>query len=123
MMAVAACSTAGAGFWRCSDRSCPARPIGDTHAQLTDDLHGAFSMVSFVLWGAMPIIAAWRGHDLRPADRRRSAVLGLATVSSWLVTGALFNKRSRWQGVAQRVMLVSALSWYPVAARAAGGER
>src|SRR3954470_7302725 len=50
LLAIAGLTTAGAGLARCSNRSCPSRFLGDETAQLTDDLHAAFSVATFCLW-------------------------------------------------------------------------
>ena len=55
---IAGITTTIAGLARCSDRSCPVRLLGDTGATRSDDLHGAASLATFILWGVMPIVAA-----------------------------------------------------------------
>jgi Protein of unknown function (DUF998) len=116
-------TTVLAGVARCSDRSCPVRVLGDANATLSDDVHGASSMATFVLWGAMPLVAASRGRRMRSAYRGASAVLGVVTAAAWLGTGVLVRRRAaRWTGVGQRVMVCAALSWFPVAALAASDD-
>jgi hypothetical protein len=121
MMAVAGVSTLAAGLARCSDRSCPSRFTGDAGATLVDEIHGATSMVTFILWVAMPLTAAGRGSALRAVDRRRSLSLGLLALACWCVT-AVRLRRGEQQGLGawQRAMIAAALSWYPVAAVASG---
>src|SRR6476646_4000127 len=50
LLAAAGLAVGGAGLARTSDRSCPTRALGDTDVQRTDDLHAAFSGVTFALW-------------------------------------------------------------------------
>ncbi len=117
---IAGITTTIAGLARCSDRSCPVRLLGDTGATRSDDLHGAASMATFILWGVMPIVAAIRGRELNAIHRRVSAVLGITTAASWGATGLLMQRDPRhWSGLAQRLMVASALSWFVVAALAA----
>ncbi len=124
MLCFSAATTAFAGLAQCSDRSCPSRFLGDTSATVADELHGVFSMATFVSWIAMPLIAATRGTDLRRADRVGSLAVGLVAFAGWLGTGLLVQRRvPNWTGTAQRVMLAAALGWYPLAAIAAFPER
>jgi hypothetical protein len=119
-MRLAGFTTALAGLARNSDRSCPIRSRGDENATISDDLHGIFSAMTFALWIFMPITAAVRGNRLRPADRRRSALLGAVTVGAFVGTGVLASRRAEtWGGAVQRTMVATALGWYPVVARAA----
>ena len=120
MMTLAGVATAGAGMARCSDRSCPARYLGDTAATRSDDLHGACSLLLFGLWIAMPLTAALGGRRMRPVDRQRSMAAGLLALGCWMMTRMLHRRHAhRWLGASQRAMLASALGWYPIAAVAA----
>ena len=119
-MQIAGVTTALAGIARNSDRSCPIRARGDEDATVSDDLHGIFSAMTFALWISMPFMVAIRGNRLRPTDRRRSAVLGAVTLGGFAGTGVLASRRAdAWGGAAQRMMVATALGWYPVVARAA----
>jgi uncharacterized protein DUF998 len=119
-MRIAGVTTALAGIARNSDRSCPIRSLGDENATISDDLHGVFSAMTFALWISMPLTAAIRGTRLRPAYRRRSALLGAATLGAFVATGVLAGRRAEtWGGAAQRAMVASALAWLPVIAGAA----
>lgn len=123
LLATAGLTVAGAGLARCSDSSCPTRMFGDAEVRLTDDLHAAFSVATFTLWITIPLVASARAHDAPPGYRRTSRVLGLTTLALFLGGGALARRPSqRWSGTAQRLMLASALAWYPVAAAYASGD-
>jgi Protein of unknown function (DUF998) len=117
---IAGITTMVAGLARCSDRSCPVRLLGDPGATRSDDLHGAASMLTFILWGVMPLVAAARGRELHAIHRGVSALLGVTTAAAWGATGLLMRREDRqWSGLAQRLMVASALSWFPAAALAA----
>lgn len=116
LLVLAGLTTAGAGLARCSDRTCPTRLLGDDHVMLADDLHAAFSGASFGLWIVIPLVATRRAQDAGLRYRRRCGGLGGATLVGFLGSGMLARRTSRaWSGAAQRVMLASALSWYPLA--------
>jgi hypothetical protein len=120
LLMAAAVTTAGAGLARCSDRTCPTRFLGDDAAAvlLSDDLHAAFSFVTFALWTSIPLVAARRASSASAGYRRSSRRLGLLTLALLLVGGQLARRPSkRWSGTAQRAMLAAAMAWYPVAAR------
>jgi hypothetical protein len=106
----AAASTLGAGLARCSARSCPTRFTGDDDATMRDELHGAFSMTTFVLWVAAPIVAARRAGSASRLFRRASGALGFTTLTT-LVAGGVLARRHAVTGVgtAQRAMVASAL--------------
>jgi len=116
MLALVGITTAGAGLARCSDRSCPTRFLGDENVTRSDDLHAYFSAATFALWITIPLVAAARATDAPPGYRAWSRRLGLATLVG-LVGGGLLarNPEATWGGTAQRVMLTSALAWYPLA--------
>ena len=116
LLALTSVTVAGAGLFRCSDRLCPTRWLGDENVTVSDDLHAAFSAATFALWIAMPLLAARRAGDAPPRYRRWCRWLAASTLVA-LVGGGLLARRpsERWSGAAQRLMLVSALSWYPLA--------
>jgi hypothetical protein len=119
MLVLAGLATAGAGLARCSDRSCPTRMLGDDGVQRTDDLHAAFSAATFALWIATPLVAATRARAAGRRYRRMSAVLGVSTLVTLVAGGARArDPEATWGGVAQRVMIASALAWFPLAAHA-----
>ncbi len=121
LLALAGLTTAGAGLARCSQRSCPTRLLGDEDVARSDDLHAFFSGATFALWTAIPLVAAHRAQDAEPRYRRSCRHRGVTTLLGLLGGGLLARSSSRaWSGAAQRVMLASALSWYPLAAIAAG---
>jgi Protein of unknown function (DUF998) len=117
LLALAGVTLAGAGLARCSDRTCPTRFLDDDDdVTRSDDLHAVFSAATFALWIAIPLVAARRAEDAGPRYRRACRVLGAATLMSLVGGGMLARRPSQsWSGTAQRVMLVSALSWYPLA--------
>lgn len=125
LLCMAGLTTAGAGLFRCSDRSCPTRWLGDLHATRSDEVHGLFSVATFALWIATPLVAAARADTAEPRYRRRSARLASATLAAFLAGGMLTRRPAkRWSGAAQRAMVASALSWYPLVAIAdARGDR
>jgi Protein of unknown function (DUF998) len=116
LLALVGCTTAGAGLARCSDRTCPTRFLGDENVMPSDDLHVAFSAATFALWITIPLVAAARASDTTAAYRRWSRRSGVATLIG-LVGGGMLARRpdAKWGGTAQRVMLASALGWYPLA--------
>lgn len=117
LLTLAGLATAGAGLARCSDRSCPTRMLGDDGVQPTDDLHAAFSAATFALWIATPLVAAARARDASTRYRRVSAALGVTTLVTLVAGGARArDPEATWGGVAQRVMVASALAWFPLAA-------
>jgi hypothetical protein len=121
LLGLAGITVAGAGLARCSDRSCPTRMLGDDGVRPTDDLHAAFSAVTFALWCAVPLVAARRAVGASGRSRRASRVIGLTTLATLLVGGRLASRTDpAWSGTAQRVMLASAFAWYPLAAIGAG---
>ena len=123
LLVAAGLTTAGAGLARCSDRTCPARFLGDEGATRSDDLHGLFSVATFVLWIVTPLVAARRAEGADDRYRRRSRRLGTSTAAVFLAGGLLARRPSkRWTGAAQRLMLASALAWFPVTGLAATGE-
>lgn len=120
LLAVAGLTIGGAGLARCSDRSCPTRLLGDDDVTRSDDLHACFSAATFALWIAIPLVAARRAEDAGPRYRKTCRLLGVATFVSLLGGGMLARRSSQsWSGAAQRIMLASALSWYPLAGVAA----
>lgn len=124
LVALAGLTTAGAGLARCSDRSCPTRWLGDLDYTRSDDLHAGFSAATFALWIVTPIIAARRARNADERYRRWSRRVGLSTLATFLVGGMLARRPSpRGSGAAQRIMVASALSWYPLAATATSRTR
>jgi hypothetical protein len=116
LLALAGLTIAGAGLARCSDPTCPTRALGDQDVLPSDDLHAAFSAVTFALWISIPLLAARRAEDCGPRYRTWCRRLGLTTLVTLIGGGALARRPSQhWSGTAQRVMLASALSWYPLA--------
>ncbi len=120
LLTLAGLTVAGAGLARCSDRSCPTRFLGDDGVTRGDDLHAAFSAATFALWIAIPLTAA-RRSEASPRVRSVSSALGVTTLLALVVGGSMAQQPSaRWSGIAQRVMVASALAWYPLAAGVAG---
>ena len=117
MLLAAGITTVGAGLARCSSRSCPSRFFGDRDAGVSDELHGALSMATFLLWIATPLVSARSAAVHDPVYARRAQVLAAGTSVAWAATGTLVTRRSsRWRGLAQRLMAASALAWFPLAA-------
>lgn len=117
MLLGAGITTLGAGLARCSSRSCPTRFFGDVDARVVDEIHGAFSMTTFLLWIATPLLSARSASAGDPRYARRARLLSAATFVSWAATGALVSGRSaRWRGLAQRLMAASAFAWFPLVA-------
>jgi hypothetical protein len=120
LVALAGLTTAGAGLARCSDRSCPTRWLGDENVTRSDDLHAQFSVATFALWIVIPLVASARATHASPWYRRACRRLALSTLLALVGAGMLARTPSgTGSGTGQRVMLVSALSWYPLAAIAA----
>ena len=121
LVALAGLTTAGAGLARCSDPSCPTRWLGDLETTRSDDLRAYVSAATFALWIATPIVAARRATDADQGYRAWSRRIGLSTLGLLLFGGVLARRPSqRWSGAAQRIMLASAFSWYPLVAMRAG---
>jgi hypothetical protein len=117
MLALAGLTTAGAGLARCSDRTCPTRMLGDAGVQPTDDLHAAFSAATFALWIATPLVAAARARHAGKRFRRTSTALGVTTLVTLVAGGARARDPEATRGgVDQRVMVASALAWFPLVA-------
>ena len=76
-------------------------------------MHAWFSIATFGLWIAIPLVAAARASDAAPGYRRWSRRLGVATLVG-LVGGGVLARRpdSRWSGTAQRVTLTTVFAWY-----------
>jgi hypothetical protein len=90
--------------------------MGDENATVADDLHAVLSMATFTLWTAIPLLAAQRARLADDRYRRWSRRLGIFTFGTLLIGGVLVRRPSkRWSGALQRVMLASALAWYPLA--------
>lgn len=124
MMALSGVTTIGAGLFRCSDRTCPSRAFGDTNADAIDELHGVCSMLSFILWIAMPLTAARHAGSSRHGVRWASRSIATAAIVSGIAAGFLAARHSpRYQGVAQRIMIGVALSWFPIAPLTRTGQR
>jgi len=124
MLGAASLAIAGAGLARCSDRTCPTRLLGDSDVTLSDDLHAAFSAATFGLWIAIPLVAAKKAEAAGDRYRRWSRRLGGFTATTLVISGLLARTSSeRWSGWAQRVMLASALAWYPLAGVTASRRR
>jgi hypothetical protein len=116
LLGLAGLTTAGAGLARCSDRSCPSGFLGDEAVTTADEMHALFSMATFALWIAVPLVASQRAQGASNQYRRCSRGLGVFTLGTLLLGGTLARRQSkRWSGVAQRLMICSALAWYPVA--------
>jgi hypothetical protein len=117
LLGLAGVTVAGAGLARCSDRTCPTRMLGDDEVRPTDDFHAAFSAATFALWIATPLVAAARADRASTRYRRASAALGVTTLVTLVAGGARArDPEATWGGVAQRVMIASALAWFPLAA-------
>jgi hypothetical protein len=68
------------------------------------------------MWIAIPLVAAVRAEDAGLGYRRACAAIGVATLVGFIGAGiAARRPSSAWSGAAQRVMLASALLWFPVA--------
>jgi hypothetical protein len=117
LVALAGLTTAGAGLARCSDPSCPTRGLGNGTPTRTDDLHMLFSAATFALWISTPLVAARKASAAGESYRTWSRRIGLSTLAL-VVGGGMLARRPTQQGsgMAQRVMLASAFSWFPLAA-------
>ena len=117
LVALAGLTTAGAGLARCSDPSCPTRGLNNGAPKRTDDLHVMFSAATFALWIATPLVAARKATDAGESYRTWSRATGLSSLALFL-GGSLIARRpsQRGSGVAQRVFLAAAFSWFPLAA-------
>jgi hypothetical protein len=124
LVAIAGLTTAAAGLARCSDPSCPTRGLGNGTPTGTDDLHVLFSAATFALWITTPMVAARNATAADESYRTWSRRIGRSTLAL-LVGGGMLARRPthRGSGAAQRVMLASAFSWFPLAAMHAGPGR
>ncbi len=104
LVRVAAATTLAAGVIQVSDRSCPQPD--DPEATMSDLGHGAASIVTFVLWAAMPVVAARSdGHGWYP---RLARVVTPPTIAAFVMAGATTRLDSPHKGVAQRTFLAMA---------------
>jgi hypothetical protein len=117
LLAATSVTAAAAGLARCSDRSCPTRFLGDDGATLIDEVHGAVSFITFLLWITMPFVASTHAQDASPRYRRISRAIGVAAFGTFIGGGLLARRPDgHWSGVGQRVFLATVLAWYPLAA-------
>lgn len=99
----AAATTLVAGLVRVSDPGCP-QP-GDPDATASDLGHGAASIATFVLWTAMPIVAA--RDQPRGWYQRFARAMVVPTVVAFVGAGITTQLDSAAKGIAQRAFLAS----------------
>lgn len=104
MLRVAGVTSILAGVVRVSDPRCP-QP-GDPEATASDLGHGAASVATFVLWAAMPVIAA-RDDDLPGRYRRLARTLVAPIAVLFVAAGVTTRLDSSVRGVAQRAFLAA----------------
>ncbi len=105
---VAGITTIAAGLVRVSQPSCP-QPGFDPSATRSDTGHGAASIVTFVLWTAMPFVAA---KELEPVWYRRvAAVFRVVTPVLFVTAGVTTRVDSPYKGLAQRAFLSSVFAF------------
>jgi hypothetical protein len=107
MARVAAGTTVAAGLLRVSNPRCP-QP-GDDDATATDLWHAIASIVTFLIWAAMPFVAA-RGQAVGWYPRFAKAMT-LPTVATLVGAGATTQLDSSFKGLAQRAFLASVFTF------------
>lgn len=116
----AAVTTLVAGVVQVSDPRCP-QPGFDADATASDLGHGAASIATFVLWTAMPIVAA--RDDQLPAGYRRTARAFIApTVTTFVLAGVTTRLDSPIKGAAQRAFLTSVFAFMAATGSAASAR-
>lgn len=106
---VAGMTTIVAGLIPASQPRCP-QPVTDPEATASDIGHGVASIVTFVLWAAMPIAAS--RHPGPRWYRSLSGALGIAAVAGLVAAGATTQAESPNRGLAQRGFLGTVFGWY-----------
>jgi hypothetical protein len=86
-------------------------------ASIRDELHGAASIATFLIWAAAPPVAARRAEAAPPGFRRASTALGAGSLAALGIGGAIAARGTRGVGAAQRGMAACAFSWFVLAAR------
>jgi hypothetical protein len=107
-----AVGTVLAGAFRCSDVRCPD-PFRDPEATTEDAAHAASSIVTFIVWAALPFVDASEAGSTRA--RLGNMLLGTMTAIGFV--GAAVTARSDHprKGLAQRFFLGAVLSRYAFA--------
>ncbi len=106
-------TTIAAGLVRVSEPRCP-QPGFDPSATQSDAGHGAASIATFVLWTAMPFVAA---KELEPAElepvwyRRVARVSRVLTLVLFVAAGVTTRVDSSYKGLAQRAFLSSVFAF------------
>lgn len=117
----AAATTLVAGVVRVSDPRCP-QPGFDPDATASDLGHGAASIATFVLWTAMPVVAA-RDHEVPAWYRRLAQAMTVPTLTAFLAAGATTRFEASSKGVAQRAFLGSVFLFQAATGFAASATR
>lgn len=106
---LAGATTIAAGLIPASQPRCP-RPGTDPDATVLDLGHGVASIATFLLWIAMPVVAA-----KQPGPRwyrRTSAGLGALALAGFVAAGITTQADSMRKGLAQRSFLATVFTWH-----------
>ena len=112
-------TTIAAGLVRVSEPRCP-QPGFDPSATRSDAGHGAASIATFVLWTAMPFVAA---KELEPVWYRRMARMSrVSTLVLFVAAGVTTRADSSYKGLVQRAFLSSVFVFQAATAIATPAE-
>ena len=102
LVRVAGAGTVLAGVCRCSDVRCPD-PTRDPEATTEDVVHAAVSIVTFIVWTALPFVDAGQAGPTRA--RAGNLLLGAITAAGFAGAAATARSDDPRKGLAQRFFL------------------
>jgi Protein of unknown function (DUF998) len=109
LLRVAGVGTVLAGVFRCSDVRCPD-PTRDPEATTEDALHAAASIVTFIVWTALPFVDASQAGST--SARVRNLLLGAITIAGFAGAAATARSDDPHKGLAQRFFLGAVFARY-----------
>jgi Protein of unknown function (DUF998) len=113
MSRIAGVGTVLAGAFRCSDVRCP-EPGRDPAATREDAIHAAVSILTFVVWTALPFVDARASKSTRA--RIGGTLLGIATAAGFAGAAATARSDDPRKGLAQRFFLATVFARYATTA-------
>ena len=120
LVRVAGVGTVLAGVFRCSDVRCPD-PTRDPEATTEDAVHAAVSIVTFIVWTALPFVDASRAGSTRA--RVGNLLLGAITAAGFAGAAATTRSDDPRKGLAQRLFLGAVFARYIATAARATSRR
>ena len=109
LVRVAGAGTVLAGVFRCSDVRCPD-PTRDPKATTDDAVHAAVSIVTFIVWTALPFVDASQAGSTRA--RVGNLLLGAITAAGFAGAAATARSDDPRKGLAQRFFLGTVFARY-----------